>query len=72
MQEHGILSPPEGMHAEDARTFLRDHGEALMGSLLTIRPQHACLTCAAHPWYYIVNGPDEDIVRDIWVPWKGW
>ena len=40
------------------------------------------MTCAAHPWFYIVDSDadgghsqDDDFSRrvvDVWVPWKGW
>ena len=67
-QEHGILTrdsvgTPEGQEA------LR------VGQVIQIVGQHACLTLAAHPWYYIVDSEDEGdakTVQDVWVPWKGW
>ena len=46
-----------------------------IGDLVQIVGQHACLTLAAHPWFYIVDSEGEGIgrvVEDVWVPWKGW
>jgi D-serine deaminase-like pyridoxal phosphate-dependent protein len=71
-QEHGVLSPPEGADIETTREQLRKHQGSLINSVITIRPQHACLTLAGHPWYYIIDSPEDDVVRDVWVPWKGW
>lgn len=46
-----------------------------LGSVVQIISQHACLTLANHPWFYIVDstreGGTEEVV-DVWVPWKGW
>jgi D-serine deaminase-like pyridoxal phosphate-dependent protein len=45
-----------------------------IGDKIKIVPQHACLTCAAHLWFYVVEeerGGGEEVV-DVWVPWKGW
>lgn len=53
-------------------------GELKIGELVEIVGQHACLTAAAYPWYYIVDsdmpqaGDAGKEVVDIWVPWKGW
>ncbi|PWN21571.1 hypothetical protein BCV69DRAFT_173974 [Microstroma glucosiphilum] len=87
-QEHGILTLREGGPAQweeqwtlggaaKAREMPRmpDVGERVM-----IVPQHACMTLAAHPFYFIVDEqpgttqakPFEPRVVDIWVPWKGW
>jgi len=83
-QEHGILvrrkprtdttiSNGDGLGG-DAETG--DGGDRLVpGQQVWIIGQHACLTSAAHPWYYIVDSSTEgglDAVQDIWVPWKGW
>lgn len=47
--------------------------------LLSLRS--ACMTFAAHPWFYVVDSSqggsadDDDFGRrvvDVWVPWKGW
>jgi D-serine ammonia-lyase len=53
-----------------------DGGERLkLGTIVHLVAQHACLTAANHPWYYIIDsdieGGDEKVV-DIWIPWKGW
>jgi D-serine deaminase-like pyridoxal phosphate-dependent protein len=75
-QEHGLLDPPADMADNHARVLLKEWAEELLGTMLHVRPQHACLTCAGHPWYYIVDSDEaegtEILVRDLWVPWKGW
>lgn len=46
--------------------------EVALGSVLRIRPQHACLTLAAHAWYYVVEDAHDDTIKEAWAPWKGW
>ncbi|KAK6460332.1 putative serine dehydratase domain-containing protein [Scheffersomyces coipomensis] len=58
-QEHGILVP-----SSDDCKFIP------IGTKVRIIPQHACITAACHPWYFIVD--NEDTVVDIWVPFRGW
>lgn len=58
-QEHGTLTRTEGAK------------EVKIGERVRIVPQHACLTCACYPWFYVVDGEGEEVV-DVWVPWKGW
>ncbi|KAK6197425.1 putative serine dehydratase domain-containing protein [Scheffersomyces amazonensis] len=60
-QEHGILTP---LNDTNNNKFIPH------GTQVKIMPQHACITAAAHPWFYIVN--DDDIVIDIWIPMRGW
>ena len=65
-QEHGILQ------WED-----RGKKEPLpleYGQLLQIWPNHACITGGQYGWYLIVDSEsgDADIVRDVWVRWRGW
>ncbi len=46
-----------------------------VGDLVQIVGQHACLTLAAYPWFYVVDSEGEGVglvVEDVWVPWKGW
>ncbi|CUA69049.1 D-serine dehydratase [Rhizoctonia solani] len=68
-QEHGILTRTNKRAPEEERDILR------LGDVVAIVGQHACLTAAGHPWYYIVDSTDEskgNKVVDVWVPWKGW
>ncbi|GMK58455.1 hypothetical protein CspeluHIS016_0504870 [Cutaneotrichosporon spelunceum] len=58
-QEHGVLTRVVGAK------------EIEIGEQVRIVPNHACLTCACHPWFYVVEGASDEIV-DVWVPWKGW
>ncbi|GMM44495.1 D-serine ammonia-lyase [Pichia kluyveri] len=60
-QEHGILTPLN--ENEDTKLIPID-------TRVEIVPQHSCITAASYPWYYIVDG--DDIVVDIWVPFRGW
>lgn len=60
-QEHGILTPLD----ESIKTELIP-----IDTRIEIIPQHSCITAAAFPWYYIVDG--DDTVVDIWVPYRGW
>lgn len=60
-QEHGILTPLEEN---------KDTKMIPSGTRVEIVPQHSCITAAAYPWYFIVEG--EDVVVDIWVPYRGW
>lgn len=57
-QEHGILSPEQ----EDC-SFIP------YGTKVKILPQHACITAAAHGWYFAV---ENDVVVDVWLPTKYW
>lgn len=73
-QEHGILTqivpPSAGLLTQPgADPSLK------LGEMIQIVGQHACLTLAAYPWYYVVDSDlkgGSDIVDDVWVPWKGW
>ena len=67
-QEHGILT-------RDATSQIEDNERLYVGQVIQIVGQHACLTLAAHSWYYVVDSAQEggaDVVQDVWVPWKGW
>ena len=68
-QEHGILTR--------SKTNLQAASSPLLvpGEHVWIIGQHACLTLAAYPWYYIVDSDvpgGMETVQDVWVPWKGW
>lgn len=60
-QEHGILVP---LNKEESTEFIP------LGTKVGIYPQHSCITAASYPWYYVTD--EDDIVKDIWVPWRGW
>lgn len=57
-QEHGILVP------SSSTAELIPLGEKVL-----IVPQHSCITAASYPWYYVV---ENDVVVDVWVPFRGW
>ena len=66
-QEHGTLTRSEvGAPSGDDKIDI--------GQVVQVVGQHACLTLAAYPWYYIVDSSkgDPNVVVDVWVPWKGW
>jgi D-serine deaminase-like pyridoxal phosphate-dependent protein len=74
-QEHGVLTyAAEGKQSSQAGR-LPQYGEKLR-----ILPQHACMTLANHPWFYIVDSSlekeaadwEEWTVRDVWTPAKFW
>ncbi|KAL2801919.1 putative serine dehydratase domain-containing protein [Aspergillus granulosus] len=73
-QEHGIL----GLSVTPALSVLGVHEvkneKAVetfkVGDRVLLYCQHACITASAFPVYYVVD--EEDIVREAWVPWKGW
>lgn len=69
-QEHGILTGnPE------AQTNVDTGARLVPGDLVWIIGQHACLTAAAHPWYYVLDSDLDgglEKIQDVWVPWKGW
>ncbi|CAG9974632.1 unnamed protein product [Clonostachys byssicola] len=60
-QEHGILGTNESERV----------GENFkIGQRVNLYCNHSCITAAA---FYVYFGVDEnDIVREAWIPWKGW
>ncbi|KAL8290148.1 hypothetical protein RQP46_003087 [Phenoliferia psychrophenolica] len=63
-QEHGTLVRTAGAKGEQV-------GELELGEVLRIVGQHACMTLAAYPWYFVVEDGGDTVV-DVWVAWKGW
>ena len=64
-QEHGVLSwegPREGMR------------ELAIGEKLMVWPNHACIAGVNFGWYLVVDSDEADaeVVRDVWVRWRGW
>jgi D-serine deaminase-like pyridoxal phosphate-dependent protein len=77
-QEHGILGWVEseqttrlvgiaGSKAAEGETV---EGAFRVGDKVMLYIQHACITAAMHFAYYVVD--EQDVVRETWVPWKGW
>jgi D-serine deaminase-like pyridoxal phosphate-dependent protein len=77
-QEHGILGWVEseqttrllgiaGSKAAEGETV---EGAFRVGDKVMLYIQHACITAAMHYAYYVVD--EQDVVRETWVPWKGW
>ncbi|KDN36640.1 hypothetical protein K437DRAFT_276760 [Tilletiaria anomala UBC 951] len=89
-QEHGVLALRKGdtskwqaewaypRRSSSSRSNESDAEEpkaVCIGDKIRIVPQHACLTAAQYPWYYVVDSEDEtkgSTVKDVWVPWKFW
>ncbi|KAI9068236.1 hypothetical protein FKP32DRAFT_1619073 [Trametes sanguinea] len=71
-QEHGILTMMSPASFELGP--LQGDGSLKLGDMVQIVGQHACLTLAGYPWYYVVDSDvnDANVVVDVWVPWKGW
>jgi D-serine deaminase-like pyridoxal phosphate-dependent protein len=63
-QEHGLM-------VADNTSGLNAPTPVDLGQMVHIIPQHACLTAAQYPWYYVVEKGGEEVV-DVWVPWKFW
>jgi D-serine deaminase-like pyridoxal phosphate-dependent protein len=77
-QEHGILGWAD---SEQTSRLVENVGSKssagekiesvfTVGDKVFLYIQHACITAAMHFAYYVVDG--DDIVRETWVPWKGW
>jgi D-serine ammonia-lyase len=64
-QEHGILT------WEGAKDEMR---ELTIGEKLLLWPNHACIASAHFGWYLVVDSdtPEPDVIRDVWVRWRGW
>lgn len=60
-QEHGILANEGERRVEE---------ELRVGEKVLLNVAHACITAAGHYWYYVVD--EEEVVREVWYPWKGW
>ncbi|KAL2832489.1 putative serine dehydratase domain-containing protein [Aspergillus cavernicola] len=77
-QEHGILGfegAPEvlkvlGVDRDGVREEEKAEEEFRVGDKVFLWCQHACITAAAHSVYFVVD--EGDVVREVWVPWKGW
>ncbi|CAG58405.1 uncharacterized protein GVI51_D01705 [Nakaseomyces glabratus] len=59
-QEHGILQPYNRDKCEDWK----------LGEKLLVIPQHACITMAQFPYYFVFN--DSGKVIDVWKPHQKW
>ncbi|KAJ5339469.1 hypothetical protein N7452_006197 [Penicillium brevicompactum] len=77
-QEHGILGWAE---SDQTKRLVQKTGSKScdgdkvenafkVGDKVMLYIQHACITAAMHYAYYVVD--EQDIVRETWVPWKGW
>ncbi|KAI6779793.1 uncharacterized protein J7T54_003716 [Emericellopsis cladophorae] len=63
-QEHGIL----GWIGEREAKNIEE--EFSVGERAMVWCNHVCITAAAFFVYFVVDG--DDIVRETWMPWKGW
>jgi D-serine deaminase-like pyridoxal phosphate-dependent protein len=64
-QEHGILgwAGDKGTKPDVTDVFAVDQKVFLY-------TQHACITAAMYHVFYVVD--EQDMVRETWIPWKGW
>jgi D-serine deaminase-like pyridoxal phosphate-dependent protein len=65
-QEHGIL----GLSGDLEKSNIRAEDVLKVGQKVALYCQHACITAAAFYVYYVVD--DDDVIRETWIPWKGW
>lgn len=61
-QEHGILG------TEEKDQSVNDVFK--VGERVDLYCNHVCITAAAFFVFYIVD--ENNVVRDTWLPWKGW
>lgn len=77
-QEYGVLGWAEtnqtqrlAQHSESQSNADKEIGKCFqVGDKVLLYVQHACITAAQHFVYFVVD--ENDIVRETWVPWKGW
>ncbi|KAK6529406.1 hypothetical protein TWF281_008582 [Arthrobotrys megalospora] len=67
-QEHGVLA----LNKKDKEGGGDDEAEKTfkVGEKLTLDIQHACVSAASHDWYFVLD--DQEVVVDVWYPWRGW
>ena len=64
-QEHGIF----GWVGDEAKKEKAEE-RFKIGQKVLLYTQHACITSAMFHAFYVVD--EQDVVRETWVPWKGW
>ncbi|KAL2753480.1 hypothetical protein ACRALDRAFT_2126225 [Sodiomyces alcalophilus JCM 7366] len=71
-QEHGILAfQPSRTEGSGERKNVSSVDEVFkVGDKVLLHIAHACITASNHHVYYVVD--ENDVVRETWVPWKGW
>jgi len=68
-QEVGVIKAAPGYDGDEVITETKFP----IGSFLKVLPNHACLTAALHPIYYVVDGDsDPELIVDVWEPCRGW
>lgn len=65
-QEHGLLQWEDKSKNDELPVHY--------GQRIRIWPNHACITGSQFGWYLVVDSESEDadMVRDVWVRWRGW
>lgn len=74
-QEHGSLVLERGSNVGEDSTSSQSERNLTFGEKILIWPNHACIAAACFGWYYVVDSSeirDADIIRDVWVRWRGW
>jgi D-serine ammonia-lyase len=71
-QEHGILAYNGVTHESfgDQKPEEQASKAFKVGERVTLYVPHSCITAAAAHVYYVVD--EDDVVKETWVPWKGW
>lgn len=64
-QEHGIF----GWLGDDTKQEKAEE-RFKIGQKVLLYTQHACITSAMFHAFYVVD--EQNIVRETWIPWKGW
>lgn len=64
-QEHGILGKVGNVETGEAADKVFEVGQSV-----TLFCNHACITASAYYVYFVVD--EQDMVREAWIPWKGW
>lgn len=59
-QEHGILRPVEGSKAKLIP----------IGTTVKVLPNHSCITVNSFNAFFVLD--DDEKVKDVWIPWRGW
>lgn len=65
-QEHGLLQWEDRNRKEEL--------PVTYGQRLRLWPNHACITGSQYGWYLVIDSESDnpDVVKDVWVRWRGW
>jgi D-serine deaminase-like pyridoxal phosphate-dependent protein len=75
-QEHGILGLTRRSDGEESQQQQQEEEDRRaedtfeVGQRVQLYCNHVCITAAAFHVYFVVDA--DDVVRETWIPWKGW